>query len=493
MTDCGRPDFCDSASATSSSLVITPASGHDIFKPPTQSGSIVHRFQQPKNVDLSNSPQQLRLQQLPPYLQSTMYQPQSTGKGPIQPHVSNLPRRKPRQRSVGTFPKESPTLATPDAVKALSSASIRTNAARSPSPSRSSSSSLSISQPRGPRAYFVDDEPSPSVAPIYIKPSVSAFELGHVIPQSKGHIQPHITNMPRRRPRRPHSLLSKIETSAKQRKLRDRERWEKARCLQEVIKGSEVWVAFWDWENASEESDDEDQSDDSLAEELLRADRVIQIISREQEDQGYTEDSTASSGGVEDALKNVLKLFLSPQVVRVRDDGVPHTSLEQMSLARAFLSNINPRRTDNSARATSTLISSVPPTPRTASTPSLSRSSSSSTSPSPSSYTLTPSSTSSESRSNKRLLITVPSKEFAVDALALVVIAFSLLGDITSLATSADETESSVSPILEFLNSLNDLEGLDPHWRGTLSCDGIDWLDGVLGMIKSSGGSNLEV
>ncbi|KAJ4487051.1 hypothetical protein C8J55DRAFT_320777 [Lentinula edodes] len=492
MTDCSRPDFCDSASATSSSLVITPASGHDISEPHTQSGSIVHRIQKPKNVDLLNSPQQLRLQQLPPYLRSIMYQPQSTGKGPIQPHVSNLPRRKPRQRSVGALPKGSPTLGTLDAVKALSSASIRTNAARSPTPPRSSSSSFSESQPRGPEAYFVDDEPSPSVAPIYIKPSAPAFELGHVIPQSKGHIQPHITNMPRRRPRRPRSLLSRIETSTKQRKLRDRERWEKARYLQEVVKGSEVWVAFWDWENASEESDDEDQSDDSLAEELLRADRVIQIISREQEDQGYTEDSTVPTGDV-DALKNVLKLFLSPQVVRVRDNGVPHTSLEQMSLARAFLSDILPRRTENSARATSTPTSSVPPTPRTASTPSLSRSSSSSTSPFPSSYSLTPSSTSSESRSNKRLLITVPSKEFAVDALALVVIAFSLLGDITSLATFADETESSVSPILEFLNRLNDLEGLDPHWRGALSCDGIDWLDGVLGLIKSSDGSNLEV
>ncbi|KAJ3850289.1 hypothetical protein EV368DRAFT_84695 [Lentinula lateritia] len=488
MTDCGRPDFCDSASATSSSLVITPASGHDISKPHTQSGSIVHRIQKPQNVDLSNSPQRLRLQQLPPYLQSIMYQPQSTGKGPIQPHVSNLPRRKPRQKSVGAFPKESPTLATPDAVKALSSASIRTNAARSPTPPRSSSSSSS-SQPRGPKAYFVDDEPSPSVAPIYIKPSVPAFELGHVIPQSKGHVQPHITNMPRRRPRRPHSLLSTIETSAKQ----HRERWEKARCLQEVIKGSEVWVAFWDWENESEESDDEDPSDDSLAEELLRADRVIQIICQEQEDQGNTEDSTASAGGVEDALKNVLKLFLSPRVVRVRDDGVPHTSLEQMSLARAFLSNILPHRTDNFARTTSTPSSSIPPTPRTASTPSLSRSSSSSTSPFPSSYSSTHSSTSVESRSNKRLLITVPSKEYAVDALAIVVIAFSLLGDITLLATSADETESSVSPILEFLIRLNDLEELHPHWRGALSCDGIDWLDGVLGSITSSGGSNLEV
>ncbi|KAJ4496750.1 hypothetical protein C8R41DRAFT_258907 [Lentinula lateritia] len=485
MTDCGRPDFCDSASATSSSLVITPASGHDISEPHTQSGFIVHRIQKPKNVDLSNSPQQLRLQQLPPYLRSIMYQPQSTGKGPIQPHVSNLPRRKPRQRSVGAFPKGSPTLATLDAVKALSSASIRTNAARSPTPPRSSSSSFSGSQPRGPEAYFIDDEPSPSVAPIYIKPSAPAFELGHVIPQSKGHIQPHITNMPRRRPRRPRSLLSRIETSTQQRKLRDRERWEKARCLQEVVKGSEIWVAFWDWENTSEESDDEDQSDDSLAEELLRADRVIQIISREQEDQM---DSIASTGGVEDALKNDLKLFLSPRVVRVRDDGIPHTSLEQMSLARAFLSNVLPRRTDNLART-----SSVPPSPRTASTPSLSRSSSSSASPFPSSYSLTPPSTSAESRSNKRLLITVPSQEYAVDALAIVVIAFTLLGDITFLTTSADEKESSVSPILEFLIRLNDLEELHPHWRGALSCDGIDWLDGVLGSIMSSGGPNLEV
>ncbi|KAJ4471557.1 hypothetical protein J3R30DRAFT_1094255 [Lentinula aciculospora] len=471
MKKYGQPEFdCDSASATSSTLVITPSSGHDILKRHTQSGSIVHCIQKSSNINLSHSPQLPRLQPLPSYLQSSMYRPQSAGKGPIQPHISNLPRRKPRQSSTGVL---QPTLVKPDAVKSLSSASIRTNAARSPSPHRSSSSSSS-SQSVGPKAYFVDDEPSPSVVELYVKPitpTAPALELGHSLPPSKGHIQPHVNNMPRRRPRRP-QLSSRTHTTTEQRRLRDIEAWLKERCVQEVIKGSGVWVAFWEWENASEENDDREHSGALFAKESLSAERVIQVIYCDQ----------AADG---DAQENVLKLFLPRQAVRAQDDGVPHLSLEQISLARNYLSEISSSTNvkHDLVHTTSTSSSSMPPTPTTISTPSLSRSSSSPTSPFASSlsspYPLVPSSIPSGSNIGRRLLITVPSRECAVDALALVVVVFSLLGDIPLVVpTTADAT----SCILDFLIRLQDLEGLDHHWRGALSCDGVEWLEGVLGL-----------
>ncbi|KAJ3983821.1 hypothetical protein F5890DRAFT_139794 [Lentinula detonsa] len=476
MTDYGgRPEFdlCDSASATSSTLVITPSSGRDILKRHTQSGSIVHRIQEFNDVNFLNSPQPLRLHQLPPYFQSTMFQSQSTGKGPIQPHVSNLPRRKPKQSSAGALPREPPTLVKPDAVKSLSSTSIRTNAAKSPSPPRSSPSpSPSSSKSRGLKAYLVDDEPSRSIAGVYVKPITPiapVLEVGNALNPSKGHIQPHITNVPRRRARRPHLPL-RAQTPVEQRRLREKEAWKKARCLQEVIKGSGVWVAFWDWERAFEDSDDEDQSNVSFVDELLHAERIIQVITREQRDL----DLVASTDGIEDAPKNVLKLFLPLEIVRVRDDGVSHLSIKQISLARRFLLNmISPLTTGGRDSASETVaLTSVPTTPTTSSTPSISCCSSSLTSPfaSPTSspYSLPPSSTSSE---RKRLIITVPKGECAVDALALVVVAFSVLGDIP---------EASTPFILEFLIRLYDLEGLDHHWQGALSCDGVEWLEGVL-------------
>ncbi|KAJ3837132.1 hypothetical protein EV361DRAFT_942041 [Lentinula raphanica] len=495
MTDPTRPEFdlCDSASATSSTLVITPSSG----RPYSKSGPIVRQIQKTNNVNrLMNSPQPPRLQKLPSYLQSTMYQPQSTGKGPIQPHISNLPRRKPRQNTTasGALHKQSPTPNKQDAVNSLSSASIRTNAARSPSPplsSSASSSSSSSSSPsnlksRGLDRVFVDDEPSPSVAGINIKhtaPIASALEPENVFSVSKGHIQPHITNVPRRRPRRPH-LLTRTHTSIEQRRVRDKEAWIKARCLQEVVKGSGIWIAFWDWKKASEDSDsdDEDQIDVAFVEKELCAERVIRVVTRERPDEQSGDGVDMSVGFGQGERKNILELSVPLGVVQTRDDGVPHLSPAQISLARQFLSDMSISSSTNPLPNPTISSTSVPPTPTTSSTPSLSRCSSPSTSPLASTipspyptYPTTPASSSSSTSSegNKRLMITVPRRECAVDALVLVVLAFCAVGEL-------EFTEVSSASILEFLIRLYDIEGLDHHWRGVLSCDGIEWLDEVL-------------
>ncbi|KAJ3758074.1 hypothetical protein EV360DRAFT_83405 [Lentinula raphanica] len=496
MTDPTRPEFdlCDSASATSSTLVITPSSG----RPYSKSGPIVRQIQKTNNVNrLMNSPQPPRLQKLPSYLQSTMYQPQSTGKGPIQPHISNLPRRKPRQNTAasGALQKQSPTPNKQDAVNSLSSASIRTNAARSPSPPLSSSASSSSSsspsphnsKSRGFDKFFVDDEPSPSVEGVNIKhtaPIASTFEPENVFSVSKGHIQPHITNVPRRRPRRPY-LPTRTHSSIEQRQVRDKEAWIKARCLQEVVKGSGIWIAFWDWENASEDSDDEDQIEGAFAEEELCAERVIRVVTRERKDEESGDDLDMSVDPGEDARKNVLELSVPLGVVQTRDDGVPHLSPAQISLARQFLADMSISSSTNPRPNPTISSTSVPPTPTTSSTPSLSRCSSPSMSPLASTipspyptYPTTPASSSSSTSSegNKRLMITVPRRECAVDALVIVVLAFCTVGEL-------EFTEVSGASILEFLIRLYDIEGLDHHWRGVLSCDGIEWLDEVLGTV----------
>ncbi|KIK60826.1 hypothetical protein GYMLUDRAFT_596552 [Collybiopsis luxurians FD-317 M1] len=99
----------------------------------------------------------------------------------------------------------------------------------------------------------------------------------------------------------------------------------------------------------------------------------------------------------------------------------------------------------------------------------------------------------------KRLLITVPRKECTVDAMALVVLVFGLLSGVvdanmdtnastdtgtdtgTSTSTTALLCDSNTdSPTLDMLIRVHDIEELGIAWRGALSCEGVEWLDGVV-------------
>ncbi|KAE9404760.1 hypothetical protein BT96DRAFT_972973 [Gymnopus androsaceus JB14] len=439
------------------------------------------------NVDINfKPPQPPRLQQLSS-VYPNMFQAQSSGKGPIQPHVSNLPRRKPRQSSAAKPPARRPS-----PVASLSSASIRTNAAASPSRTASPSplSSFSLSR-QAPKAYFVDDEPSPSLAglnPKPLTPTALALELSHALPSSKGHIQPHVTNMPRRRPTRPQLLPLRAQTTPEQRRQREKEVWAKERCLQEVIKDSGVIVKV-----LREEDEDQIVDEALLVDEVLRAERVIRIVSQtEGEENGTVEQEELGSDVSKLRPMGVLKLLLPHETVHARDDGVPHLSAVQISLARDFISQ--PLHSPLPTAMPGTPTSS---TPTTLSTPSLSRSSSSSaTSPFPLSLSSSPyrgasSSLSPEKNPGKRILITVPNREYAVDAFALVLLAFSMPGNLPAIRSTTPAPAfppSLLSSTLDMLIRLHDLEDLDLQWRGALSCDGVEWVEEfVLGQCQREG------
>ncbi|KAF9075513.1 hypothetical protein BDP27DRAFT_1315176 [Rhodocollybia butyracea] len=421
MTDYGAPelDFCDSASASSSALVITPLSGQDLLKRPD---SIVPQIQ-------NDTPFKLSTPQLQPYRRPNMF------KGPIQPHVSNLPRRKPRRKAAKGV-----------ASKSLSSASIRTNAAASPSiPPSSVRSSSSSSRSRSPRPYFINND-SPSVAGFIAKPVTAtspSLELSRAHPLSKGHLQPHVTNMPRRRPKHPRTPI-RSSISLDQRRQQEKEAWVEARCLQEVGKGSGVWVAFWDWENQNDSDDNGDgeqpRLDISFADELLCAERVIRVGLRAQEEIPESEIE-----------ENLLSILLLPQLVQGHDDGTPHLSDEQLFSARDFLSQL-PKSISEHANSTTALPSSLSSCPD-ASSPS------------------------------KRVLISIPNQEYTADAIALVVLTLSLLD---FLPAAADFSMPSFgSPALNMLVRLHDEEDLGLPWRGAMSCDGIEWLDDIIGNDES--------
>ncbi|ESK91456.1 hypothetical protein Moror_2680 [Moniliophthora roreri MCA 2997] len=168
------------------------------------------------------------------------------GKGPLQPHISNLPRRRPGKR-IAAAPatnkkaagRASSSSSTENASKTPNTnilhSSNRTNCSGSPMPQPSpgsspsssvSSSSTSSSSSSDPR----NDNPLTGAT----TPSIP-YSLA--LPKPKGHVQPHAHHMPRRR--RPHLKLSPEEQ-----RLGWREDWDTKKHKQEIVKGSGVWIAF---------------------------------------------------------------------------------------------------------------------------------------------------------------------------------------------------------------------------------------------------------
>ncbi|KAF5387251.1 hypothetical protein D9757_006850 [Collybiopsis confluens] len=565
-------DSNEFATSKSSTLVVSPGSEPVKGK---------------RNISVAPGPQ-------PPFLPHLQLQPLSfqanmfaggNGKGPIQPHASNLPRRKLRRTAPA---KKSKSIST-------SSTSIRTNAARSPHsiPTSPSPASVLISAPSYPpsfkdKPYFIDPEPTPSILAGVTAVDTTRPLLGShstpepaISPLSKGHVQPHLSNVPRRKRQTLSQLTVKSHVDSK-------EAWIKRRCLQEVIKGSGIWIAFWDWMAETETEEESEAGNEPFVREVLSADRVIKVFSRL--------DGVENRESAElDA--DALKLFISPDpILQSWEDGMTRLSAEQIRAAKAYLDRccssqdcscssmgehsfppipeaLAPSPAFVAAASFSALSSSTPITRATRTAVSVSGPSSRSTASTPSSRFYSPfsdtpsaaspftsllskmSSSSSSSHSNvdtdidsdaprssaKRLMITVPSEEYAVDAITLVIVALSvklkgvaeamrkeeevtaLLSSSSSGAssdtagqgeeapvadvsgwTSDDESNAAAdvsssfftptaasiesplpspppwSPTFDLLIRMHDFEDLGPSWRGALSTEGVEWLDEVV-------------
>ncbi|THU98403.1 hypothetical protein K435DRAFT_30322 [Dendrothele bispora CBS 962.96] len=709
--DANSPDLdtLDSASATSSTLVLTPHSGQNnaakwhvdrVFN----IGQSVHGAPDLKRAPPVPTLPNLRLLALRPNSNSNpnpMFQNQ--GKGPIQPHVNNLPRRsKPPQRKP-VVNKRGGTQSSLSSEESNSKAekhnrpstpssgdddgitdSISVHSTHNSSPSRSPQQRLSrrssikshdnaaphlnnnrhddgdapvLLHNDNERSYLYDrihgrlhlhlhereNDASPSelaatrhlLSLLNSSPSASTTLINpHHNGQTqgpKGHVQPHVSNIPRRRKGRgrnelvldphhhrhhqqQHSLAFQAHgntnrsgmvllhpspsMTAEDKKAKRRRLWEAERCFQEILRGSGVWVGFerpvlarTGWVKVRERQvvlsdEDEDEEEGEIGryenkggketgEEFVEgvSDRVVRICvlkapnaSCEAEEKesgvGTTRNDTTIKEEEEDQQRrlkeennmtesvqngHVLKLFVSPN--HVQDDGVPHLSRNQVDAVRAFL--------DTSPSFSSTSTSISPPSSSSSSTSSPhssgdSTSSSrpnssppttvSSPSPSPSlnasNARTAPSSAYSSSR--RRLCIIAP-PECAVDAISLAVLAFhwsdsiygtcrlsqaealspshaealqaireisTLTSELPSASESGTKSETeteTVEPtseaepktesklgtgtVLSFLARLCDVEDVQMAWRGLLSWEGIMW---VADMIREEGQAMVE-
>ncbi|KAL0572301.1 hypothetical protein V5O48_009667 [Marasmius crinis-equi] len=174
------------------------------------------------------------------------------GKGPVQPHVSNLPRRKPRRGPVPAAShvpkvvdrKRSVPSSSENASGKQTSSSSSSNRTNYPSdspitqppfpsvhlPSQSSSSTTSSSQNNASSRF----EPNDNVVTRETTPSLP-HSLALALPKPKGHVQPHAQHLPRRKRCR----LSPEELKKKWRLL-----WDAEMHKEQVIRGSGVWLAF---------------------------------------------------------------------------------------------------------------------------------------------------------------------------------------------------------------------------------------------------------
>ncbi|KAK7472184.1 hypothetical protein VKT23_000306 [Stygiomarasmius scandens] len=507
-------DIFDSASTTSSTLVLTPLSGHNnkwhvdrVFT--SQSVTPVYKPPQLPN---------LRLLALRP-TSNTMFQNQ--GKGPVQPHVNNLPRRRPLQKPINTSSdrqgraaalssdssssnsnsrSNSPSSGVTDSVSVHSthnSSPSRSPQRRPPSPPSSVSSSQSyaarhltpLNYDRG-RFYarnLVEHDPSPSELAVTRQllntPPFKSSSVTLNGEPAKGHVQPHVSNIPRRK--RPTQLVQAKQSgqvrmlSAEEKKAKKRRHWEAGRCFQEVLRGSGIWVGFsravsarTGWVQVKEvilSSDSEEVVNGQGCEEEEfvegMSDRVVRICVNPSGTKhgvhhgalGDDDNDLVENDG------NVLRLFVSQE--GVRDDGIPHLSPKQIDALRSFLS-VSPPSSDSSGN----------------SSPSCSSSS-----------TLVSPSFNVRTASVQRRLCIITPPECAVDAIALAIIAclsHSHLSQIPSLSPSHIETLKAIenlsgSQTLAFLARLYDIEDVQMAWRGVLSCDGVELLEKMLEGIEN--------
>ncbi|KAG7091357.1 hypothetical protein E1B28_010399 [Marasmius oreades] len=381
------------------------------------------------------------------------------GKGPIQPHVSNLPRRKPRRLLTNVRDANREIRRKP-----LSSSS-KNASGRQTSSSSSSNKTNYLSNSQLPNAFsgsglnenVITRETTPSLPHSLVLP----------LPKPKGHVQPHADHLPRRK---------RVQLNPQQLRRKWRQKWAASMYKQEVLKGSGVWVAFDLNDLGIRGIEGEDVVVDEVGEATRR--EVDEYAKEIEESHLLTfqhivkvvVSSTVADGADIEEYGQTVKLFIFQDCQS--DDGVPCVSNEQLLFISRLVQD----------RHGSAVASGV-------------------------------------DERKERILITVPYTR-STDAMALAIVACRAAG-IRSISltnaptaptrvhsraptrTSSPEPSSSLrteipssppilstdpmtqagaiqSPALTYLARMYDLEDLDEAWKGALSFSGLERVNVVL-------------
>lgn len=308
------PGLSPTGSASSSTLVVTP----NVIPHP--------KLRERCGINLS-----LSIDLAPP-----MQQP---GKGHLQPHVSNLPRRIVRKKeSMLQMPAADKDELDEESVEAAPS---------SPSPASTTSSASSSSLSRSPR-------PSLSSQHILFRPiSVPPASISHhsdsnnlTRPNPKGHIQPHIGHLPRRR--------RKVLQPAAKLRIQRKEQLERHKRRYQYVGGG-VWVAF-----ESNVSDHERTGE--IGGEKLELDKRVHIravVSESESTPPPPPPPLLEDDGRTLILYIPLRLIPHPEpdpmqtdvllaTPRPNDNGITHLTSQQIRAGCDFLLNNNSSSTHSS-------------------------------------------------------------------------------------------------------------------------------------------------
>ncbi|TFK33825.1 hypothetical protein BDQ12DRAFT_738571 [Crucibulum laeve] len=214
------------------------------------------------------------------------------GKGFIQPHHSNLPRRR-KQPKPTNNDKHDTTPKPPPVEKA------QTPDVTASTPVTFPKNELSSLPPPTTASNTTPDVPSNGT-------------------KTKGHLQPHVTNLPRRQ---------KKPLTTEQLAVRRRETRERKWCLQEVVLGSGLFVGL---------SEDEDEDEEEEGEDVYQGyEGVVRVCVRRTDD-----DETNNKDG------RVLRISIPSESIGL-DDGIAALSSAQIQSACAFLHRIRSGATSN--------------------------------------------------------------------------------------------------------------------------------------------------
>ncbi|KAF9262629.1 hypothetical protein L218DRAFT_945170 [Marasmius fiardii PR-910] len=272
------------------------------------------------------------------------------GKGPIQPHFTNLPRRRPKRmltnasdatQAIQQRPLSSSSKNASERQTSSSSFSNKTNylttsqlplltpASYVPSGPSFNSTTTSSSQNNalsgfGPNENVITRSTSPSLPQ----------SLSLALPKPKGHIQPHANNIPRRK---------RVQLNPEQLRRKLRQEWIACIHKEEVLIGSGVWVSF----------DLKDPEVCGLNKGEIELDKFDEGTRQELDEYVKETEKTYLQ-----TFRHVVKVVASPavgdatgidesgQIVTLlisndcrRDDGVPCVSTKQLSFVSRLVLN----------------------------------------------------------------------------------------------------------------------------------------------------------
>ncbi|KAK1230933.1 hypothetical protein PQX77_005964 [Marasmius sp. AFHP31] len=278
-------------------------------------------------------------------------------KGHIQPHVSNLPRRRPKRapadnRVTKAVDRGQTVSSSSDNASGKQSAPTSTNktnyptdspfpetspfpepfpAPQLPSQSTSFSSRDSSSQNNAPSRF----DPDEYVVTRETTPSLP-HSLALALPKPKGPVQPHAHHMPRRK---------RCQLSPGEQKKRWRQMWEEGLHTEEVIHGTGVYVAFdaIGMDDLALRKDrregNADEDDHERMKRLERADFAEEVETRNLQSfrrvvKVVRSPETGDVHGIEDD-GTTLELSISRDCEQ--DDGIPCVSTAQLARVATLL------------------------------------------------------------------------------------------------------------------------------------------------------------